>query len=76
MYIAPNYNFLYTRKTKHDNEMSSPKNDKLNQTIQIGMMEVMRYNSATLDQTLEQIATNEFHVIIIINESNLCQFSR
>jgi hypothetical protein len=41
--------------------MSSPKNVKLNQKIHIGMMEVMEHISATLDQTLKQIATNEFH---------------
>jgi hypothetical protein len=41
--------------------MSSAKNDKLNQKIHIGMMEVMEHISATLDQTLDQIATNGAH---------------
>jgi hypothetical protein len=35
MYITPNYNFLYTRTTKHENEMSSPKKDTLNQNSRL-----------------------------------------
>ena len=40
--------------------MTSPNIYKLNQKIHIGMMEVMDQNYTTLDQTLEQIASNEF----------------
>ena len=40
--------------------MSSPNLDKLNQKIHIGMIEVMDQSYSTLDQTIEQIACNEF----------------
>ena len=41
LYIAPNYNFLYTRKTTANNSMSGSKESDLNQQIHIGMMEVL-----------------------------------
>ena len=60
MYIAPNYNFLYTRQTTNNKSMSIPKKGKLNQKIYIGMMEVLDDMPAPLNQTLTEIATNEF----------------
>jgi hypothetical protein len=57
LYISPKYNFLYTRKTKHEKEMSSPNKDILNKKIQIGMMEAMESISAPLDQSFEQLET-------------------
>ena len=40
--------------------MTSPNLDKLNQKIHIGMIEVMDQSYTTLEQTIEQIASNEF----------------
>ena len=60
MYVASNYNFLYTRITSHSESMISPNLDKLNQKIHIGMMEVMDQNYTLLEQAIEQIASNEF----------------
>ena len=55
MYIAPNYNFLYTRKTTNNNSMLCSKKGNLNQQIHIGMMEVLDDLLATVDQTLNKI---------------------
>ena len=41
--------------------MTSPKIYELNQKNQIGMMKVVNQNSTTLDQTLEQISSDEFN---------------
>jgi hypothetical protein len=60
MYVAPNYNFLYTNGTNHKKSMTSPNIFKVNQKIHIGMMEVMDQIYTTLNQTLQQIASNEF----------------
>ena len=60
MYIAPNYNFLYTRKTPVNNLVSCSKKGDLNQHIHTGMMDVLDQLPATLDQTLSTIATNKF----------------
>ena len=58
--------------------MTSPNTYNLNQKIHIAMMEVMDRNYTTLDQTLEQIASNEFTEPAVFtnnaNESKLCQF--
>ena len=40
--------------------ITSPNIYKVNQKIHIGMMEVIDQNYTTLDQTLQQIAFNEF----------------
>ena len=60
MYIAPNYNFLYSRKTTANTSMSSSKGYDLNQKIHIGMMEVLDELNPTLEQTIKTIATFEF----------------
>jgi hypothetical protein len=60
MYVAPNYNFPYTRGTNHTKSITRPNIYKVNQKIHIGMMEVMDQHYTTLDQTLQQIASNEF----------------
>ena len=59
MYIAPNYNFLYTRKTTTNTSMSCSKGSDLNQKIHIGMMEVLEDLHPTLEQTIKTIATYE-----------------
>jgi hypothetical protein len=52
--------------------MSSPKKNKLNQKIHIGLMDIMEHISAALYQTLEQIATHEFHdpVVFQLSQTN------
>ena len=59
MYVAPNYNFLYTRKTSHQESMMSPNSAKLDQKIHVGMMDVMDQFDTMLNQTIELIASNE-----------------
>ena len=60
LYIAPNYTFLYTRKTTANSPMSSSKGCDLNQKIHIGMMEVLEDLNPTLEHTIRTIATFEF----------------
>ena len=73
MYIAPNYNFLYTRKTTNNKSMPCSKKGNLNQQIHIGMMEVLDDLPATLDQILNKIATNEFPHPAVLQISNTNQ---
>ena len=60
MYVAPNYNFLYTRKTNNTTLMSSPTLNQLNRKIHIGMMEIIDHKlNNMLEQAIAQIALNE-----------------
>ena len=73
MYIAPNYNFLYTRKTTANNSMSGSKASDLNKQIHIGMMEVLEDLTPTLEQTMTTIATNEFPQSAVLHISSTNQ---
>ena len=73
MYVAPNYNFLYTRKTSHRESMISPNSAKLNQKIHIGMMDVMDQFDTMLNQTIELIASNELVDSAVLQITNTNQ---
>ena len=70
MYVAPNYDFLYTRKTCHPIAMSSPNLDKLDRKIHIGMREIMDPNYNLLEQAIEQIASNEISDTAVLQIAN------